>query len=109
MPAGPHMQPLGFEVTVTGRAVTVILCGDLDIGNERFLSRCLAQLRDKRPHRLVFDMAEVGFADCAAMRLLVGTGQWLPEGTKPVISGARPMMRRVLQLTGLDAQCDLRE
>jgi anti-anti-sigma regulatory factor len=52
-------------------------------------------------------MAGVGFADCASVRLIVGTGRSLPEGSRPVISRPRPVVRRVLQVTGLDTLCDL--
>ena len=52
-------------------------------------------------------MAEVSFADSAAVRLIVRTGQLLPDGGRPVISRPPPVVRRVLQITGLDTLCDL--
>jgi hypothetical protein len=41
------------------------------------------------------------------MRLLVGAGGSLPAGVRPVLNGPRRMPRRVLELTGLDACCDI--
>jgi len=52
-------------------------------------------------------MSGVGFADCAAMRLVVGAGGSLPAGVRPVLNGPGPGPRRVLELTGLDARCDI--
>jgi anti-anti-sigma factor len=75
--------------------------------NRCWLARRLAETVERQPLRLVFDMAGVGFADCASVRLIVGTGRSLPDGNRPVISRPRPVVRRVLQVTGLDTLCDL--
>ncbi len=61
----------------------------------------------QQPRRLVVDMAEVGFADGASVRLIVATGRSLPGSSRPVIHRPPPVVRRVLQLTGLDTLCDL--
>lgn len=104
----PGPQPLEFVATPgCGGTVIVRLSGDLDIVNRRWLARCLAETVEQQPLRLVFDMAEVGFADCASVRLIVGTGRSLPAGCRPVISGPRPVVRRVLRVTGLDTLCDM--
>lgn len=104
---GPHEQPLEFEADMTAGTATIILSGDLDLGNQRELARHLAQVLEYEPQRLTFKMARVSFVDCASARLIVGTGRSLPEGTWPVIADAQPIVRRVLQITGLDALCDL--
>jgi anti-anti-sigma regulatory factor len=41
------------------------------------------------------------------VRLIVRTRQLLPDGGRPVISRPPPVVRRVLQITGLDTLCDL--
>jgi anti-anti-sigma factor len=87
--------------------VTVVLSGDLDPVTSSLLRQRLAQALDERPQRLVFDMAQVGFIDCAAARLIVGTGRYLPAGSRPVIQRPSPAVCRVLKLTGLDAHCEL--
>lgn len=107
MPAGAQEQPLGFATAVAGETVTVILSGDLDVGNECALARRLAQVLEGAPSRLVFEMPQVDYVSSAAARLITVTGLSLPEGTRPVISQPSPVVRRVLQLTGLDAFCDL--
>jgi anti-anti-sigma factor len=105
--AAAQEQPLGFEATVSGQTVTVVLSGDLDVGNEHALAGQLTKLAEQRPARLVFEMAQVGYIGCASARLITGTGRSLPDGTRPVIARPSPVVRRVLQLTGLDALCDL--
>ncbi len=107
MPPGAQEQPLGFATVVAGETVTVILSGDFDVGNERALARRLAQVLESAPGRLVFETAQVDYGSSASARLIVGTGRSLPTGSRPVISQPSPVVRRVLQLTGLDAFCDL--
>lgn len=100
-------QPPVFEATVTDGTVTVVLEGDFDIISEGFLSGHLARIRQRGPDRLVFKTAQVTFIDCAAARLIAGTGRWLPPGVKPVISCPSPVVHRVLRASGLDALCEL--
>ena len=87
--------------------ITIVLRGDLDIVNRSWLARHLAEAMKHQPRRLIFDMAEVVFADSAALRLIVRAGQLLPDGGRPVIRHPRPVVHRVLQITGLDTFCDL--
>jgi anti-anti-sigma factor len=84
----------------------VVLSGDLDIVSRAWLARHLAETMKRQPRRLKFDMAEVGIADSAALRLIVRAGQLLPDGGRPAILHPPPVVRRVLQITGLDALCD---
>jgi anti-anti-sigma factor len=90
-----------------GGTIVIVLSGDLDIVSRSWLARHLAEIMKQQPRRLVVDMAEVGFADSAALRLIVRAGQLLPDGRRPVITNPRPVIRRVLHLTDLDTQCDL--
>lgn len=94
-------------MTVTAEAVTVVLSGEFDLTSEAFLAGRLARVRRRRPRRLIFEAAQVTFIDCASARLIVGTDRWLPPGVKPVIAGPSPVVRRVLQASGLAARCEL--
>jgi anti-anti-sigma factor len=104
MPGPPRP---GCTVTNDRGAITVVLSGDLDMGNLSWLAQRLAETMGQQPRRLVVDMARVGFADCASVRLIVAAGRSLPDGSRPVISGPRPLVRRVLHVTGLDMLCEL--
>lgn len=103
----PPARPPVFEATVTGETVTVVLRGDFDVTTELFLSARLEQIRARRPRRLIFEMAQVAFMDCASARLIAGTSRWLPADVKPVVSCPSPIVRRVLQASGIGAFCEL--
>jgi anti-anti-sigma factor len=101
------MSILGFDATVLGGTVTVVLRGEFDVTNEDVLSGQLERIREKGPRRLIFEAAQVAFMDCGSSRLIAGTGRWLPAGTRPVISRPSPIVRRVLQVSGIGALCEL--
>ena len=103
----PGPQRPAFEARTDDGTITIVLTGDLDIVNRSWLARHLAETMKRQPRRLVFNMAEVGFADSAALRLIVSAGRLLPDGGRPVIRHPPPLVRRVLQITGLDTLCDL--
>jgi anti-anti-sigma factor len=91
---------------VTGETMTVVLQGEFDVTSEGALSASLERIHQSRPSRLIFEMAAVGYIDCASARLIVGTIHWLPEGVKPVISSPSPIVRRVLEASGIGALCE---
>jgi len=91
---------------VTGETMTVVLQGEFDVTSEGALSAALERIHQRRPGRLIFEMAAVGYLDCASARLIAGTSRWLPDGVKPVISSPSPIARRVLQASGIGAGCE---
>lgn len=95
------------DVRMTGGTATVVISGELDPASTPSLAAQLRQVLDSNPQRLVFDLSRVGFIDCAAARLLAGTGQSLPHGRLPVIRSPVPLVRRVLELTGLDRHVEI--
>lgn len=101
MGTGSHAEFLAVNVQVTAGVVTVVISGDLDIATAPSLTAHLRPTMDGRPQRLVFDMAGVGFIDCATARLIAGTARSLPPGRRPVLRSPSPLVRRVLELTGL--------
>jgi len=94
-------------VTVNAETVTVVLSGEFDVISEGFLADHLERIRRERPRLLIFEAAQVTFIDCASARLIVGTDRWLPSGVKPFVVCPSPVVRRVLQVTGLSARCEL--
>jgi anti-anti-sigma factor len=95
-----------IEVAVSAGTATIVISGELDAATTPLLACRLAQILADGPQRLVFDMAGVGFIDCAAARLIVGTSRFLPAGRRPVIRRPSPAVRRMLELTGLAAHCE---
>jgi anti-anti-sigma factor len=107
MCAEPPTQPSALEATATGGTVIVALSGEFDMTSADFLSRRLERISERRPRRLIVEAAQVAFMDCASARLIAGTSRWLPVGVRPVISHPSAIVRRVLQVSGIGALCDL--
>lgn len=90
----------------TGTAMVVIR-GELDPTTTPLLCWHLAQIRRGGPQRLVLDLSGVDYMDCAAARLIARTALFLPEGCRPVIQRASPVVLRLLELAGVAAHCEL--
>jgi anti-anti-sigma factor len=107
----PVMTGLDGRVTIEVEArpgtTTIVISGELDLVTMPFLAAQLALAVRDRPGRLVFDLSGTRFMDCGSARLIAAAGQWLPGGGRPVIRRPRPGVRRVLELTGLDACCEI--
>ena len=107
-PAGPAQ---GGRVTIEVEAcpgiATIVVKGELDLVTMPYLSAQLALAVRDRPGRLVFDLSGTHFMDCGSARLIAGAGQRLPGGGRPVIRRPGPGVRRVFELTGLDAHCEI--
>ena len=98
-----------MEAAIAPDLTTVVVAGDLDAATMSVLSARLDQVMAGRPRRLVFDLAQVGFIDCAAARLITGSGALLPDGGRPVLRRPSPAVRRILDLTNLGAGCEVEE
>jgi anti-anti-sigma factor len=96
-----------IEVEARPGTTTIVVRGELDLATMPFLAAQLALAARDRPARLVFDLSGTHFVDCGSARLITTAGPWLPDGSRPVIRRPRPGVRRVLELTGLDAHCEI--
>jgi anti-anti-sigma factor len=110
LPGPPrHVPPapaLIIETRLTAGTATVVIRGELDIATTPLLAERLAEILGRYPQRLVFDMTQVAFIDCAAIRLVVATRQSLPGGRRSVIRPSAPVLR-ILDLTGMDIYCEV--
>ena len=107
---------VAVEADCDRSTVTVTLCGELDMSVRSALSghlaehltEHLAQLEGTRPGELVFDMTEVTFLHKAtAAVIFTAARSVLPAGVKPVIRSPQRRVRSLLEITGLDKQCQL--
>ena len=107
-PAGPAQGGrVTIEMETRPGVTTIVVKGELDLVTMPYLAtRLTLALRD-RPGQLVFDLSGTHFMDCGSARLIAGAGQRLPGGGRPVIRRPGPGVRRVLELTGLDAHCEI--
>jgi len=94
-------------VDLAGGQATIAVRGDLDLATTPTLAKELVPVLAARPQQLAFDLDGVDFMDCAGARLIAGAGAALPPGTRPVVRHAGPLVRRILELTGLAGHCDL--
>ena len=98
---------VSMEVAVGGGTTTVFISGELDLATMPFVSQQLTPVLATRPERLVLDLTRTDFLDCGSARMIVATGRSLPAGRRPVIRRPSPAVLRILELTGLDAQCEI--
>jgi anti-anti-sigma factor len=107
--SGGPAQPGRVTIEVKNRpgVTTIVVTGELDLVSMPYLASQLALAVRDRPGRLVFDLGGTQFIDCGSARLIAGAGQWLPDGGRPVIRRPGPGVRRILELTGLDARCEI--
>ena len=96
-----------IEVKALPGSTTIVVSGELDLVTMPFLAEQLTLASRNRPGRLVFDLAGTYFMDCGSARLIAEAGKWLPGGRRPVIRSPGPGVRRILELTGLDAYCEI--
>ena len=104
---------MGDRVTIqveSGRGTTTIVVkGELDLVTMPVLTELLTLVSREEPGQLVFDLAGTHFMDCGSARLIASAGRWLPDGRRPVIRHPGAGIRRILELTGLDAYCEIQE
>ena len=97
-------QQVTIKVESAPGSTTIFIAGELDLVTRPALAEELARIPREPPGQLVFDLAETTFADLGSARLLARAG---PPGCPPVIRHPRPGVRRILELTGLDAYCEI--
>ncbi len=97
---------LAINVEVSQDSATVVITGELDLTTRPLLIEHLSPILCTRPRRLVLDMAGTGFIDCGSARLIASAARFLP-GSRPVIRHPSRAVRRVLELTGLDLDCEI--
>jgi anti-anti-sigma factor len=86
----------------------MVVTGDLDLITRPVLVERLSAVLGARPRRLVLDLAGAGFMDCGSARVVASAARFLPEG-RLIIRRPSPMVRRVLELTGYAADCEIEE
>ena len=79
------------------------LQGELDVSNRNRLRCAISTALERHPPALMVDLSSLDFTDCAGLSVLVWAHQRLAEnGHELVITGAKPIIRRLLHLAGLD-------
>jgi len=79
-------------------AAVVSVSGDLDISNAASLQAAVAAVTAQSPERLIFDLSDLRFMDSAGIAVLIGAAG---EVSAVQLRGPSPVVRRVIELTGL--------
>lgn len=103
MTATLHAQHMVVRVRFSGTAATVVVSGELDVCTEHALTLALTGVLEQRPERLVLDLTDVTFIDCAAVRVLAAACHAMPGSGRAVLRRPSRTVRRVLELTGMTA------
>ena len=100
---------LAIIIEHQSRRSVLRLRGDLDVFTRDRLRHVIGSLLEGHPPILVVDLSGLGFADCAGLSILVWAQKLLTaDGAELVTIGAQPIVRRLMQLTGLDTYLHLR-
>jgi anti-sigma B factor antagonist len=105
--ARPRPGRVAIEVDAGPGATTVFIRGELDLVTMPVFAEHLTVALRGNPGRLVLDLAATDFMDCGSARLIAGAARSLPEGGHLVLRRPGRGVRRILELTGLDAYCEI--
>jgi len=102
-----HASPPSYLAIITechGQRSVLRLRGELDAANQDRL-RCVVRsvLDHHGPRVLVLDLSALGFADCAGLSAVLWAHRHLArQGHELVLAGIQPLVRRLLNATGLN-------
>jgi len=98
------LSPLSIDVSLPSPGTVVVaVVGEIDLSSSDVLRvRLVNVLFALRPHRIEVDLAEVTFLDCRGLAVFVVLSQAAARtGCRLRIKNPQPIVRRVLDLTGL--------
>jgi anti-anti-sigma factor len=99
---------LAIITELDGQRSMLRLQGELDVSNRERLRRAISSALERHPPILVVDLSGLSFTDCAGVSVLVWAHKRLAgQGRGLVITGTRPIVRRLLRLTDLDTYLHL--
>ncbi len=92
------------DVRRAGGIAVAVLHGDYDLGNVAGLHAELLEVLRVRPTGIVVDLSEAGFLDLTALRAMANIARRATAvGVWVRAAGPTPMVRRMLEITGLGA------
>jgi anti-sigma B factor antagonist len=99
------VTPFAVEVGGTPEAPVIVVSGEIDVATSPQLRRELAALVARGARDITLQFAEVSFVDSSGLGVLVGTYKRLREDESGSIRivGAQPSVRKVFEITGLEA------
>jgi anti-anti-sigma factor len=99
--------PCSYLIVVTGygrHGPVLRLSGELDVCGTDLLESAISVALDSRPRKLVLDLSELTFMDCAGASVLRRTHDLMAaRQAQLLVNGARPNVQRLFDLLGLNA------
>ena len=107
MTSYPH---LAITTQHHGRRSVLLLQGELDLCTRERLRRAISSALKHLPHILVVDLSGLDFIDCSGLSVLVWAHKRLAEQDRQLlITGSKPIVRRVICLAGVETYLHLSE
>jgi anti-sigma B factor antagonist len=100
-------MPQEFVPAVTVRddwdhgAAIVTVSGDIDLSSVDVLTQCLDHVVARKPHRLIIDLAQVGFIDTSGVHAITQAYGALSPDSPVILRSPQRQVQRIFQLTGL--------
>ncbi len=94
-----------MDISVEQRTSYLLICpaGDVDLSTSRELQQTIRQHMDKKPSRIVVDLAKVPYMDSSGVATLVEAMQLArKQSTKLVLSAMQPKVRSIFEIARLD-------
>lgn len=95
---------LTVNVEHDGPVCVLALHGELDIITVPAFTERMSQVGWDSAERVILDMSELSFADCAGARALAATVRTVPADCPLIVRSLRPKVRRMFELTGLNLE-----
>jgi anti-anti-sigma factor len=84
-----------------GGATIVAISGEVDVGSEAQLQQSLLRIIRECPGKLMLDVSDVSFMDCAGLRALLATRRRAEmRGVSVRLIATSAAVRRIIELTG---------
>jgi anti-anti-sigma factor len=93
-----HITGVNHDVDCQVAVVRII--GDVDMTTAPALEGAVDELRAAAPRRVVVDLSGVTFASTTLIRFFARMRTAVRRGTPLMASGATPIVRRILEVTG---------
>ena len=90
-----------FSVNLEGTTLTIILGGELAIGNAPALQQLLSSYRGKDIQKVVFDATELVFISSAGIRCIIFASRELGKDPDIVFENLANEIHEVFEITGL--------
>jgi anti-anti-sigma factor len=105
MTSYPH---LSITAEHHGRRAVLHLQGELDLSTRDRLRRAITSALTPQPRILVVDLSGLDFIDCSGLAVLVWAHKRLAgQDRQLLITGSKPIVRRVIGLAGVDTYLHL--